>query len=109
MQVRLVVGHVEPRVLDEVLDRYQALILTHLGHAPGFLGAQFLGERARGKIVLILRWQSAAALEAAESLHQAVLRGMRSWQLGCPLEHHYDVLREIISPAPPTSRHAAKS
>lgn len=73
MHARVNTTQVEPDQMDELVDATQPLLSRAKPQAPGPKSVMLLGDRRTGKIVIVSRWESEAAGDAAESLYQEAM------------------------------------
>ncbi len=85
---------VQPNQLDEVVAAMQSILPRAQQQAPGLKSVLVLGDRRTGKIVLLSRWESAAAAEAAESVYQDAMRELGRFLAEPPTREQYEVLLE---------------
>jgi quinol monooxygenase YgiN len=94
MHARVNTSRVQPTQLDEFVAAIQSLLPRAKQQAPGLMSVLVLGDRRTGKIVLLSRWESIAAAEAAEAVLQDALRELGRFLAEPPTREPYEVLLE---------------
>jgi quinol monooxygenase YgiN len=94
MHARVNTSRVQPNQLDEVVVAIQSILPRAKQQSPGLKSVLVLGDRRTGKIVLVSRWESAAAAEAAESVYQDAMRELGRFLAEPPTREPYEVLLE---------------
>lgn len=94
MHARVNTARVEPDQLDELVAATKPLVSRAKQQAPGLMSAMVLGDRRTGKIVLVSRWESEAAAEAAEPVYQEAMRELGRFFAEPPTRERYEVLLE---------------
>ncbi len=94
MHARVNMGRVKPDQIDEFAAALQPLLPRTKQQAQGLTSVVVLGDRPTGKIVLVSRWESEAAAEAAEPLYQEAMRELARFIAEPPTRERYEVLLE---------------
>ena len=94
MHARVNTGQVQPDQLDKFVVAIQPLLRRAKQQAPGLMSVMLLGDRLTGKIVLVSRWESEAAAEAAEPVYQEAMRELGRFIAEPPTREPYEVLLE---------------
>jgi len=94
MHARVNTGQVQPDQLDKFVAAIQPLLRRAKQQAPGLMSVMLLGDRLTGKIVLVSRWESEAAAEAAEPVYQEAMRELGRFIAEPPTREPYEVLLE---------------
>jgi heme-degrading monooxygenase HmoA len=95
MHARVNTTRVAPDQIDDFATAMKALVPRAIPQSPGLQSALVLGERGTGKVVIVSRWDSEAAGDAAEPVYEEAMRELRSFIAEPPTRVRYDVLLEI--------------
>jgi len=95
MHARVNTTSVAPDQLDEFAAALKALVPRVLPQSPGLRSAVVLADRGTGKVILISRWDSEAAGDAAEPAYQEAMRELGQFIAEPPARERYDILLEI--------------
>jgi quinol monooxygenase YgiN len=94
MHARVNTGRVQPNQVDEFVAALQSLLPHAKQQAKGLASVLVAGDRRTGKIVLLSRWESVAAAEAAEVVYQDAMRELGRFLAEQPTREPYEVLLE---------------
>jgi quinol monooxygenase YgiN len=94
MHARVNTTRVQPNQLDDCVAAFQSLLPRAKQQSAGLMSVLALGDRRTGKIVIVSRWESAAAAEAAEALYQDAMRELGRFLAEPPTREPYEVLVE---------------
>lgn len=94
MHARINSGRVQPDQIDELVAATKPLLSRAKQEAPGLMSALLLGDRGTGKLVIVSRWESEAAGDAAEPLYQEYMRELGRFITEPPTRERYEVLLE---------------
>jgi len=95
MHARVNTARVAPDQIDDFATAMKALVPSAMAQSPGLQSALVLGERGTGKVVIVSRWDSEAAGDAAEPMYQEAMRELGRFIAEPPTRERYDVLLEI--------------
>ena len=95
MHARINTTRVEPGQIDEFASAAKALLPRAKPQAQGPNSALVLGDRRTGKVVMVSRWDSEAAGDAAEPMYQEAMREFGRFLAEPPTRERYEVLLEI--------------
>ena len=94
MHARVNTAQVEPNQIDELVAATKPLLSRAKPQAPGLMSVMLLGDRRTGKIVIVSRWESEAAGDAAEPQYQEYMRELGHFFAEPPTRERYEVLLE---------------
>jgi quinol monooxygenase YgiN len=94
MHARVNTSRIQPNQLDDFVAAIQSLLPRAKQQAKGLMSVLVLGDRRTGTIVLLSRWQSVAAAEAAEAVYQDAMRELGRFLAEPPTREPYEVLLE---------------
>jgi len=95
MHARVNTARVAPDQINEFAAAIRALVPRAKPQSPGMQSALVLADRGSGKVVLVSRWDSEAAGDAAEPMYQEAMRELGRFIAEPPTRERYDVLLEI--------------
>jgi quinol monooxygenase YgiN len=94
VHARINTARVKPDQLDDLAAATKPLLSRARPQAPGLNSVLLLGDRRTGKIVIVSRWESEAAGDAAEPLYQEAVRELGRFLAEPPTRERYEVLLE---------------
>lgn len=94
MHARVNTIQVQPERIDELAAAAQPLLSGAKQQAHGLKTVMLLCDRGSGKLVMVSRWESAAAAEAAEPVYQEAMRELAGFLTQPPVREQYEVLLE---------------
>lgn len=95
MHARINTTRVEPGQIDEFAAAAKALLSRAKPQAPDLNSALVLGDRRTGKVVMVSRWDSEAAGDAAEPMYREAMREFGRFRAEPAARERYEVLLDI--------------
>ena len=92
MHARVTTIQVRPERIDEIAAAAKPLLSGAKQQAPSLKTVMLLCDRGSGKLVIVSRWESADAAEAAEPVYQGAMRELASFLTEPPVRERYEVL-----------------
>ncbi|HEY3033464.1 MAG TPA: antibiotic biosynthesis monooxygenase [Streptosporangiaceae bacterium] len=94
MHARINTAQVQPDQIDELVATTKPFLPRARQQTPGLKSFMLLGDRHTGKIVVVSRWESEAAAQAAEPLYQEAIQELGRFMAEPPIREPYEVLLE---------------
>jgi quinol monooxygenase YgiN len=94
MHARVNTLKVQPNRIDDLVAVLQPLLPSAKQQAPGLKSLMIACDRSTGKLLMVSRWETEAAAEAAESVYQEAVREIQPFIEEAPTRERYEILIE---------------